>query len=99
MAVACWQTQSVFATHNLKAIHRVQDRIFSLGPVLVTGSIVPYHLLLCPTSSSTPNQFEDHGMDLLGDATTALSSVLPCVTSTHACYREVGCQDGYRREE
>ncbi|MPC67393.1 Apolipophorin [Portunus trituberculatus] len=24
------------------------------------------------------NQFEDHGMDLMGDATTALPSVLPC---------------------
>ncbi|MPC73315.1 hypothetical protein E2C01_067639 [Portunus trituberculatus] len=54
-------------------------------------------------SATTPryplNQFEGHGMDILGDSTTALPSVLPCMTSTHACHREVGCEDGYRREE
>ncbi|MPC38059.1 hypothetical protein E2C01_031560 [Portunus trituberculatus] len=40
MAVAYWQTQSVFATHYLKAVHKVQDGIFSPGPIVAADSVI-----------------------------------------------------------
>ncbi|MPC56467.1 hypothetical protein E2C01_050428 [Portunus trituberculatus] len=84
MAVACWGTQSVFATHFLKAVHRVQDGIIFVGPIMAAGSVIPLSLLLCATPSYTATQFEGHSTDLLGDTMTALPSVFPCMTSTHA---------------
>ena len=41
MAVACWRTQSVFATHYLCAVQRVQDGVFSIGPIVAAGSVIP----------------------------------------------------------
>ena len=39
--MTCWRTQSVFATHYIRSVHRVQDGVFSLGLVVAAGSIVP----------------------------------------------------------
>lgn len=41
MAVAGWRTQSVFANHYLKSVHRIQGGLFSLGPVVAAGSVIP----------------------------------------------------------
>ena len=41
MEVACWRTQSVFATHYLKLVQRVQDDVFAIGPIVAAGSIIP----------------------------------------------------------
>ena len=82
MAVACWRTQSIFATHYLKAVHRFQD----LLPRTCRGC-----WQLCPLMPATPchtlhhaELVNDHGIDLLGGATTALAVILPRVTSTLA---------------
>ena len=41
MAVACWRTQSVFANHYLSSVQRVQDGVFSIGPIVAGGGIIP----------------------------------------------------------
>ena len=41
MAVACWRTQSVFANHYLSSVQRVQDDVFSIGPIVAAGSVIP----------------------------------------------------------
>lgn len=41
MKVACWRTQSIFSNHYFRSVHKAQDGVFSLGPVVAAGSIVP----------------------------------------------------------
>ena len=41
MDAACWRTPSVFANHYLRPVQRVQEDVFSLGPVVAAGGVVP----------------------------------------------------------
>ena len=41
MEAACWRTPSVFANHYLRTVQRVQEEVFSLGPIIAAGGVVP----------------------------------------------------------
>ena len=41
MAAACWRTQSVFANHYFSSIQREQNEVFSIGPIVAAGHIIP----------------------------------------------------------
>ena len=38
---ACWRTQSVFATHYLTDIQRMEGDVFALGPFVAAGDVLP----------------------------------------------------------
>ena len=41
MAAACWRTRSIFANHYFSSIQREQNEVFSLGPIVAAGHIIP----------------------------------------------------------
>ena len=78
MAVACWRTQSVFANHYLSSIQRVQDDVFSIGPIVAAGTAL--YLKECCLSSPTLAfvSVQNHGEGLLGGA-TAVQALRPAL--------------------